>query len=145
MKIRSVRDTGRLMREVVNRHYRDVAAYATLSLPEIFDLVKSIPYRRDPKKPNGKVTELLQRPAYTLARTGHGGDCDDKAMVLASWAKLNGIPFRFVAVGRAKNLPLHHVLVELYIQGNWVHVDPTYAGNVLGRPLAVYGRKEVIG
>ena len=117
----------------------DMAPYATLSLPELFTMLKRIPFNPDPEE-----TEFLQRPWYTLNEAGQGGDCDDKSICTGAWAALLGIPFRFVAVSRSRTEDLHHVYTELYIDGEWLTFDPTYAFNVLGRPMSEYPQRVVL-
>lgn len=118
--------------------------YSNFSLPEIFDFLKNIPFRPDPV-----YEETLQRPLYTITGHGPGGDCDDKAIALASWAWCQGgrpytiqgddifspgqYDFRFIAAKRKNRKTLHHVYTELYINNRWVPVDPTYFFNILGR------------
>lgn len=116
------------MKKVVDRYYLDMAPYASLSLIEIFDKIKNLPYRPDPVD-----IETLMRPAYTMTGTGSGGDCDCKALALASYAKLHSIPFRFIAIRRPGRKVLHHVALELYYSNRWLFADPTYRFNVLGR------------
>jgi transglutaminase-like putative cysteine protease len=118
---------------------QDMAPYATLPLSQVFNLLRLIPYRSDPPD-----VEFLQRPFHTLNRTGAGGDCDDKAIASGAWAHLNGIPFRFVAVSRYADRPLHHVFAEMYIGGGWIAFDPTYSFNVLGRPMCEYPQRVVL-
>lgn len=120
-------ETGRIMRAVVDRYYLDMAPYASLSLMEIFDKIKKLPYRPDP--PN---VETLMRPRYTMTMRGYGGDCDCKALALASYAKLNRIPYRFIAIRRHGRKSLHHVATELYVNGKWLFLDPTYNFNTFG-------------
>jgi len=119
--------TGKIMRMVVDRYYMDMAPYASLSLMEIFDKIKNLPYRPDP--PN---VETLMRPRYTMSMQGYGGDCDCKALALASYAKLNQIPYRFIAIRRPGRKSLHHVATELYVNGKWLFLDPTYNFNTFG-------------
>lgn len=125
----SANQTGPLMRQMVYRYWSDMLPYAHLSLPEVFTIIKNIPYREDP--PN---EETLMRPYYTMNSMGWGGDCDDKCIALASYAYMEHIPFRFIAIRRRGKKQLHHVLCELYIMNRWLHADPTYSFNVLGRP-----------
>ena len=120
--------TGRIMRQVVDRYYLDMAPYASLSLIEMFNRVKNLPYRPDPVD-----IETLMRPSYTMAMSGSGGDCDCKAITLASYAKLHSIPYRFVAIRRPGRKNLHHVALELYVSNRWLFCDPTYSFNVIGR------------
>jgi transglutaminase-like putative cysteine protease len=120
--------TGALMRSVVNRYYTDMVPYAGLSLLDVYDKIKNLPYRPDPDG-----VETLMRPQYTMNMQGYGGDCDCKSIALASYAKLKNIPYRFVAIRRPNKKRLHHVATELYIQDRWIFADPTYSYNVFGR------------
>ena len=117
----------------------DMAPYATLSLPELFKFLKDIPWRADPGE-----TEVLQRPWYTVNQIGIGGDCDDKAIAVGAYCHLHNLPFRFVAVSRSKDLDLHHVYTEIKINREWLIFDPTYAYNVLGRPMGAYAKRLVL-
>lgn len=127
------RKTGQLMHLMVEQYYTDMVPYAHLSLRKVFDIIKRIPFRPDPPD-----AETLMRPFYTMHSMGTGGDCDDKAIALASYCKLKGIPYRFVAVRRADEKLLHHVYLECYIENRWVHADPTYRFNSLGREREQY-------
>lgn len=131
--------TGPLMRRMVDTYYKDMAPYAYLPLNEVFDLIKALPFRPDPPD-----AETLMRPQYTMNMQGWGGDCDDKAIALASYCKLTGIPWRFVAVRRHDRKFLHHVYCELYIKGRWISADPTYSFNTLGRDREEYAQKVII-
>ena len=137
------RQTGRQMRWIVKHFYMDMAPYATLTHQEIFDKVKKLPFRPDPKN-----IELLKRPKFTMEQFGPGGDCDDKSICIASWAKLNNIPWDFIAVGRRKGdswkIPLTHVFVRLYYLNNALNVDATYSTNVIGLTSGVHYDREVI-
>lgn len=131
--------TGKLMYAMVNRYYTDMVPYAHLGILEIFDLLRSIPFRFDAEN-----EEVLMRPRYTMLMQGHGGDCDDFAIALASWAKLNGIPYKFIAVRRADKNMLHHVAVLLYINGEWYPFDATYNFNSPGRWRETYAQYEIL-
>ena len=125
--------TGQYMRSMVDRFYLDMSPYADKSIFEVFDIIKSLPFVPDPAD-----TELLMRPRYTLSG---GGDCDDKCIALAAYCKMVGIPYRFVASRRAGQPTLHHVFCEIFLNGKWIHADPTYNFNSLGRerePFAEY-------
>lgn len=117
----------------------DMAPFASMSLPELFNFLKAIPWKADPPE-----IEVLQRPWYTMNRAGTGGDCDDKAIAVGAYCHLNGLPFRFVAVSRSPELDLHHVYTEIMINGSWLIFDPTYAYNVLGRPMGAYAKRLVL-
>jgi len=144
--LKDARQTGRLMHKMVNKYCLDMSPYASMSLNEVFDFVKKIPFQPDPA-----MIELLKRPYYTIQGIGEGGDCDDKAIVMASWAKLNSIPYRFIGVGCRKpgqkknaKILLSHVFTQFYILGEWLNVDATYSYNKLGSVLGGYDRIEVL-
>ena len=139
MKLKNVRYTGRLMKRLSLRYRNDVAPFLHLSLAQFYNYVKKIPYTPDPKG-----NEYLQRPYHTLARNGGGGDCDDKSILLGAYLANYRIPFRFVAVGKSKTRPFHHVITEAYINKQWVHLDPTYTYNTFAEPLYNYQKRLVI-
>lgn len=118
----------------------DMAPYGSLSLSDVFDIIKAIPFRPDPI-----TEETLMRPLYTMNMQGSGGDCDDKSIALASYCQLTGIPWRFVAVRRFDRQSLHHVFLECYLYGRWINADPTYRFNTLGRQREPYVERHVIG
>lgn len=130
--------TGPYMHKMVRDYHRDMAPFAHMPFNEIFRKIKNLPYRYDPP-----TVETLMRPAYTMDMKGYGGDCDDKAIAIASWAVLNGIPYRFVAVRKPGRPRLHHVFAELFINGNWINADCTYRHNTLGREQE-YAEKLII-
>ena len=140
-RLKNVKYTGKLMKQIAIKHVRDVAPYARMTLREFFNFVKAIPYRKDPHR-----KEWLQRPYFTLRQSGRGGDCDDKSIVLASYLYMNGIPFRFVALGADPRGRFHHVITEAYLPrlGGWIHLDPTYANNTFARPMRRYAKRLVI-
>jgi hypothetical protein len=127
------RRTGELMHQMVAQYKDDMLPYAHLSFWDVHEIIKNLPFRPDPL-----TIETLQRPRYTMEGSGLGGDCDDKAIALASWCELTGYPWRFVAVRRPDMPALHHVYPEVYIGNKWVHADPTYSFNTVGRPREEY-------
>ena len=134
------------MVRLAETHSADVAHLAGMTLSEVFRLVQQIPYRRDPA-----TMEFLQRPFATLypaangnARIADGGDCDDKAIVIAAWAHLVGIPYRFIAASKKPDGKFHHVYPELLVGRRWIPVDATYSWSTLGYPLGQYTRTMVI-
>lgn len=145
------KQTGRRMRLIVDNYAEDIFSeemdsWGTLTLSEIFDKVKSLPFDYDPPG-----NEWIRRAKFTRAGRGPGRDCDDKSIIIASWAKVNNIPYRFVAVGKRvpgqgffSRSPLTHVYVEVYIDGTWIPVDATYSFNVLGQTVEGIARRELI-
>lgn len=139
VELLDVQQTASNMYRIAFAWKEDMSPYASLNLQELFNLLKNIPFHADPIG-----TEYLQRPWFTLNQAGTGGDCDDKAIAVGAWCHLRGIKFRFVAVSRFANKPLHHVLTEMYLNGKWFEFDPTYSFNVLGRPLFVYPQRLIL-
>jgi transglutaminase-like putative cysteine protease len=138
------KQTGDYMRMMVDKFYTDMAPYAAFSLPEVYNLIKSLPYREDPEE-----AEVLMRPLYTMRMQGYGGDCDDKAIALASYCRLSGIPYRFIAVRDFHRNTLHHVYCQCYITsrvdptGKWITLDPTYSFCSLGRERKRYAQYAI--
>lgn len=131
--------TGPYMHNMVRSYWRDMIPWGTYSLPAIFDRIKAIPYRPDPP-----TVETLMRPYYTMRGYGWGGDCDDKAIALASWAAINKMPYRFLAVRRPGQPTLHHVYPEVWTGDRWTVADATYQVNQLGRERERYAEKVII-
>lgn len=129
-------DTLKAMRRMAKKYATDVTPYAMMSPLHFFALLSSIPY--SPDVWDGKKAEIIKRPHYTLNRMGEGGDCDDKAIAMASYLQLNGIPWRFVAVGRKKGGPPTHVYTEGQFGNTWVAFDATYHFNIAGYPMRHY-------
>jgi transglutaminase-like putative cysteine protease len=73
--------------------------------------------------------EVLQTPERTLL-LGHG-DCDDKAVLLASMLESVGHPTRFHAIGEQPG-ELTHVFVETRVGDDWFALDPTEAEADIG-------------
>lgn len=145
-KLKDARQTGKLMHKMVDLYYFDMAPYAAMSYPQFFELIKNLPFNPDPED-----EELLKRPYYTMKGIGPGGDCDDKAIVVLSWAKIAGIPARIMGVGNRtslnpfKKINLSHVRPELYIGGAWIPFDVTYGFNILEKnPNFKYDRMEIL-
>lgn len=140
LKIEPLQDasyTIKAMQFLIKNTCYDMAPYMSLSLPAIFDKIKNIPFNPDPYQ-----VEFIKRPFFTMNRIGPGGDCDDKIIALCSYAQLAGIPWKLVAVGKidpnykyklGEKIKLQHVLAILYIDKEWLFVDPTYSFNILGQ------------
>jgi len=135
-----VKQTGAVMRRLVNDYYQDMAPYASQPEMVVFRMLADIPFVPDPAG-----HELVQRPKFTLQ---FGGDCDDKAVAMAAYLKLRGIKYRFRAVGARipgkLTIPLTHVWTEAIINGNWVILDCTYSHNVYGQQTMEYDKCEFI-
>lgn len=78
--------------------------------------------------------ETLQGPRASLHYMA--GDCDDRAVLLASLARSIGIPanLRFRAIGVDPRRPqrFSHVYVVANLGGRMIPLDPTYPDNRMG-------------
>lgn len=129
-----VQRTGREMLRLSRDYSADVAAFDCYTLPQFYNLVKSLTYKKDPPG-----IEHISRPAAILSKKSRYRDCDDKAVTVAAYLirknrkARNGreiIPWRFVAsaLGGKK---LSHVFVEAMIDGRARVLDATYPRNIL--------------
>lgn len=127
---------------IVHRHASDVARWALDPLDLYFGRVKRAHYDREPL---AWGAQILARPALTISKRVPVVACANKAILIASWAHLNRVPWRFVAVGRIPGFPPHHVFAELWIGGAWRPADATYPWGVLftSKPYPV--RLERVG
>lgn len=130
--------TARAMYGLVRAFASDLGATSKKSLPEYFDLVRRIPYLRDVKG-----HEVVARPALIL-KEFPAIDCKKKAILIASYLQLNGIPWRFVASSVRKDRRVHHVFTQAQINGEWRNVDPTYSHFKLFEPKRGLTKIEVL-
>lgn len=103
-----------------------------LSLFRFFDMVRCLPYRKD-KKP----IEITARPYYLLTSASGGLDCKKKAIIMASYLKSNGIPYRFIASSKKPSKKIHHVFPQALLDGEWKNLDATYKRFHLFEPKTV--------
>lgn len=67
--------------------------------------------------------ETLSSPDKTMQ--GLVGDCDDQATLLATLLESVGYPTRFVATGYTYPDQLEHVYLQVFVDGDWIDLDPT--------------------
>lgn len=123
------------MYRLAGQYAGDLAGYGVqqLSLDELFNMVKSIPYIPDDRLCSSP--ECLQRPALALS----GGDCDDKTIVSGAAFNLRGTPWRIRTVSFSPSGEMQHTYPEIFVDGSWRPFDATYDYNELYRtpaPLA---------
>lgn len=123
--------TAREMYRLTDEHSSDIDHFeaggtplSNLPLLDYYRLVRGMPYLQDIP-----AVEVVSRPYYVLAAPWRGLDCKKKSILVGSWARENGIPYRYVAVSRRPDRSAHHVIPELQINGEWVEVDATYGWN----------------
>ena len=123
-RLTSVNQTGRKMIQIIRKYANDIGDLAYLPLKEYFYYIATLPYYKDPL-----AVEFVQRPKYSLRDTPFR-DCDDKTILMASWAYLNNFPCRIVAVGMKR---LSHVFSEFKLDGMWITMDATYPHSQPGK------------
>lgn len=128
--------TGTEMARLVREYAQDLqlvrnvqgVPLSDLSLPQFFNFVRQIQYKQD-----REGVEIVTRPWHSLTTSWrHGLDCKKKAILIASWLQLHGVPWRFTAVSSRTNGEIHHVIVEAWQGGRWIEIDATYPQNSLG-------------
>ena len=78
-----------------------------------------IPFRKDIRD-----VETVQTPVQTLEL--HGGDCDDKTVLLNALLESVGLKTRVVTVSNIPGgVPLTHVFSQVLIGNNWISMDTT--------------------
>ena len=90
-----------------------------------------VPYVEDPPG-----QERLMSPADFSARLLRGekvgGDCDDKALLLAALAKAMGIPASVAFFDTDKDGEIDHAIPVLFLNGRPVYAEVTVPGKALG-------------
>lgn len=127
--LHDVSQTGEAMLMFVRKWSKDIGECSDLSLEDFFRVVAELPYIPDPKG-----HEMLVRQKICMSSKSPSRDCDDKAILIASWLYLNYIPFRFLACSYEPNGPIAHVVTET---PDGV-LDPTYPSTKFPAPQAEY-------
>jgi hypothetical protein len=106
-----------------------------MTLQDFFNFVRRIPYRRDTTNPHPK--EIISRPHYIVKHRNLGMDCKKKAILLGSFLRCQGIPYRFIGSSQRRDRRVHHIFPQAFIGGNWKNVDATYSDYRLFQPKRV--------
>lgn len=145
----SKEQTGAEMHRLINSYYGDLeeiivfngktkVPMSELSIKELFELVKNLPYAQDTAP-----IEVVSRPSILMQNTSKGLDCKKKAILIASYLKYHDIPYRLIASSKLKNGHIHHVFPQMNIGGTWCNMDATYDNMKPFEPKQVT-RAEVI-
>jgi hypothetical protein len=135
--------TARKIKDLVNQYYSDLDSVfvvnrgvnmkiTDLSLSDFFDLVKNIPYRRDPRP-----VEVVARPYYLFKHRGLGLDCKKKSILCAAYFKYRGLPFRFIGSSNRPDKKVHHIFPQVKLDNEWLNFDATYSNYKLFGPKQV--------
>lgn len=94
-----------------------------LSLPDFFNFVKNIPYRKDPSP-----REIVARPYYIIKHRALGADCKKKGTLICSFLRIKNYKYRAIGSSTRPDGVICHIYFELYDpkEKQWKPVDATY-------------------
>lgn len=132
VRLHNKNQTGKEMHRLISKYSSDLdnvklrrgnqlVPFSFLPMDEAFNFVKNIPYRRDLKP-----IEVVARPGKIMLNRGVGMDCKKKAILLASYFRQRGIPWRLIASSRLPSGRIHHVFPQMCFCGTWLNFDATY-------------------
>jgi hypothetical protein len=135
--------TAKKIKELVDKFYLDLDSIFVmnrgvntkvpdLSLSDFFNLVKNIPYRRDPKP-----VEVVARPYYLFKYRTLGLDCKKKTILCAAYFKYRGLPFRFIGSSDRPDRKIHHIFPQVKIDNEYLNFDATYDNYKMFAPKKV--------
>lgn len=119
--LKDVFQTAAEMRRLTLNYWRDLGRWLDAPFIEYFNFVCALPYKSDPEQ-----IETISRPAFTLCENYGPRDCDDKAVLIASWLHGHGIKARFVGVSTLENCELCHVFTQAETAAGGIDIDATY-------------------
>lgn len=118
----NVYQTAEQMRRLVETYFTDLGVWLFVPFIDFYRFVCNLPYIADPQN-----VEFVSRPGITVNPCFNiARDCDDKAVLLASWWHGHGRQKRFLASSTKPTGKLHHVFLQL---DNGVCCDATYPKN----------------
>ncbi len=121
--------TGKEMYRLIDQYSSDIDSIICngkklkdMQLFEFFNFVKNIPYRKD-----CTGIEVVSRPIKIIESKDLGMDCKKKTILIASYLKNRGIPYRLLASSKRPDRRIHHVYPQANIDGIWYNLDATYS------------------
>ena len=145
-------ETARRIKHLIETYYTDLHnvfykdGYRTrpvtdLTLQQYFDLVKNIPYRRDPKP-----FEIVARPYYLFKHRDLGLDCKKKSVLCGAFIRMKNFKYRAIGSSSREDLKVHHIYMQLYDTKKkaWRNVDATYPDYVLYEEKPTETFREVL-
>lgn len=134
---------GREMHRAVRLYSSDLGRYTEMSKRGFFDMVRKIPYSDDESLFGDESIELTPGPKTILAMPAI--DCKKKAILVASWARENSVPYRFVAVCEDGSGIAHHVFPQLMNCGEWETADATFPSYEYNEPKTLVTHAWILG
>lgn len=112
-----------------------------LTLPEYFDFVKNIKYRRDPKP-----IEIVARPYYLIKHRALGLDCKKKGTLICAYLRIKNYKYRAIGSSTRPDGAIHHIYFELFDPDakEWKTVDATYKQYNLFEPHENETNREIL-
>ena len=122
----SYEDSVNKIKEYVDKYYKDLSLYNSMTFGEFYTFVCNIPYFED------QEIELIKRPQYIIK--DNLADCKKKSLLVASWCRLIGLNCRLVVCSHSPNKVPHHIYTEVEerLGKEWISCDATYKHNKLG-------------
>lgn len=128
-KLNSKDQTGAEMYRLIDLYSGDInrinfkgKPISQLNMFDYFNFVKNIPYRKDISG-----IEVVSRPKKIIENKNSGMDCKKKSILISSYLKNRGIPFRLIASSKRPDKRIHHVFPQMKINDQWVNMDATYS------------------
>lgn len=110
---------------LVKTYYNDCYQFNNMSITDIFNMIKKIPYKADPHG-----IEFVRRPAKLLE--SNAGDCDDKTCLFLACLKVKKIKCGYAIVKGPGKKFFHHIFPFAIIDKNIIDLDATYPQNYIG-------------
>lgn len=94
-----------------------------LTLQEYFNLVKNIPYRKDPRP-----YEVTARPYYIFKHYKLGMDCKKKAVAMGAYLRMKNFKYRAIGSSSRPDHRVHHIYFQYFdtTDHTWKNADATY-------------------
>lgn len=150
--LRDRQQTARRIKHLIETFYIDLnnvflarnhklTPLSKLSLQDYFNLVKSIPYRRDPRP-----YEITARPYYIFKHYKLGMDCKKKAVAMGAFLRMKNYKYRAIGSSSREDKKIHHIYFQYYDtkSGQWKNADATYSHYKLDAPKTQETYKEVL-
>jgi hypothetical protein len=130
--------TSNRIKSLCKKFNGDLNGTRSLTPYQFFEMVRKIPYRKDPKP-----IEVVARPKHILNHQNLGMDCKKKAILLGSYFEANKIPYRFIGSSRRQDKKIHHIFPQAMcdkdgnLTDDWTNFDATYSTYSIAMPKAV--------
>jgi hypothetical protein len=137
--LRNHLQTARRIKHLVEQYYLDLnlcfvvkdrkqIPLNKLTLPEYFDFVRNIPYRRDPEN-----SEIVARPYYLIKHRALGLDCKKKGTLIAAYLRIKNFKYRAIGSSSRPDGKVHHIYFQLWEpkEKRWKCCDATYSNYIL--------------